>query len=333
MRLLKTIILTCLLGLSVTFTLTGCEAPQSSEMAQAPPLLPTQPPTRLDALPDDVTKMAPSTDHHPPILHSDEWYPPVPMEGPVNTSGAEDSPFISADGNVFTFFFVPDVRVPPEKQLLDDVSGIYLARKMDGVWIEPERVVLQEPGKVSLDGCQFTQDDEIWFCSAREGNYRSIDIWHAENRGGRWMNWENAGEQLNVEYEMGEFHFTADWETLYFHSDREGGSGNYDIWVTHLVNGEWAQPENIHEVNSDEHDSRPFVTQDGSELWITRTYLGTPGIFRSSWTGDGWSEPELILSQFAGQPTLDAKGNLYFIHHYVIDDEIIEADVYVAYRK
>jgi hypothetical protein len=333
MRLLKTIILTCLLGLSVTFTLTGCEAPQSSEMAQAPPLLPTQSPTRLDAIPEDAIKMTPSTDHHPPILHSDEWLPPVPMEGFINTSGAEDSPFISADGNVFTFFFVPDVRVPPEKQLLDGVSGIYLTRKMDGVWTEPERVVLQEPGKVSLDGCQFTQDYEIWFCSAREGNYRSIDIWHAENRGGRWVNWENAGELLNVEYEIGEFHFTNDWDTLYFHSNREGGAGNYDIWVTHLVNGEWAQPENVREVNSDEHDSRPFVTQDGSELWITRTYLGTPGIFRSSWKEEGWSDPELILSQFAGEPTLDAEGNLYFIHHYVIDDEIIEADVYVAYRK
>ncbi len=259
--------------------------------------------------------------------------PPIPMEGAINTAGAEDSPFISADGNIFTFFFVPDVRVPPEKQLLDGVSGIYMTRKMDGVWTEPERIVLQEPGKVSLDGCQFLQGDEIWFCSAREGNYRGVDIWRAENRGGRWVNWENAGEQLNVEYEMGEFHFTADWKTLYFHSDREGGSGNYDIWVTHLVNGEWSQLENVGEVNSDAHDSRPFVTQDGSELWITRTYLGTPGIFRSRWTGSQWTEPELILSQFAGEPTLDAEGNLYFIHHFVIDDEIIEADVYVAYHK
>ena len=66
---------------------------------------------------------------------------------------------------------------------------------------------------------------------------------------------------------MGEFHFSNDWKTLFFHSDREGGSGNYDIWVTHLVRGEWSQPENVREVNSDAHDSRPFVTQDGSELW------------------------------------------------------------------
>ena len=277
--------------------------------------------------------MTPEKDAHPPILHSDEWFPPIPMEGSINTPGAEDSPFISPDGNIFTFVFVPDVRVPPEKQLLDGVSGIYITKKMDGVWTEPERVVLQEPGKVSLDGCQFLQGDVIWFCSAREGNYRGVDIWRAEFRDGRWLNWENAGEQFNVEYQMGEFHFTANWKTIYFHSDREGGSGEYDIWVTHMVDGTWTQPENVREVNTDSFDSRPFVTQDGSELWITRTYLGTPGIFRSRWTGEVWSEPELILSQFAGEPTLDAEGNLYFIHHYVIDDAIIEADVYVAYHK
>jgi len=333
MRLIKTIALTCLIVISLSFTLTGCESPQPFEFTQAPPLLPTQPPTRLEAIPDDVVKMTPSTDHHPPILHSDEYYPPIPMEGSINTAGAEDSPFISPDGNIFTFVFVPDVRVPHEKQLLDGVSGIYFTRRIDGVWAEPERIMLQEPGKVSLDGCQFLQGDELWFCSAREGNYRGVDVWSAEYRGGNWLDWENAGEQLNVEYEMGEFHFSPDWKTLYFHSDGEGGSGNYDIWITHLVGGEWSQPENVREVNSDAHDSRPFVTQDGSELWITRTYLGTPGIFRSRLMGEGWSEPELILSQFAGEPTLDAEGNLYFIHHYIIDDEIIEADVYVAYLK
>ena len=333
MRVLKTIILTCIVGSAVILMLFACSGQQSAGTPGATALQPTPFLSRLDAIPDDAVKMTPSTDHHLPILHSDEWYPPIPMEGSINTAGAEDSPFISADGDIFTFFFVPDVRVPPEEQLLDGVSGIYITRKIDGIWTEPERVVLQEPGNLSLDRCQFLQSDVIWFCSAREGNYRGVDIWHAEARDGRWTNWENAGEQFNVEYEMGEFHFSTDWETLYFHSEREGGLGNYDIWVTRQIDGLWSLPENVREVNSEAHDSRPFVTQDGSELWITRTYLGTPGTFRSFWTGERWSEPELILSQFAGEPTLDSEGNLYFIHHYIIDDEIIEADVYVAYRK
>jgi len=41
----------------------------------------------------------------------------------------------------------------------------------------------------------------------------------------------------------------------------------------------------------------------------------------------------LILSQFAGEPSLDREGNIYFVHHYFEDGKMIEADIYVAYRK
>jgi len=44
-------------------------------------------------------------------------------------------------------------------------------------------------------------------------------------------------------------------------------------------------------------------------------------------------EAELIVSQFAGEPTLDDNRNLYFTHHYFIDGEMIEADIYYAERK
>ena len=57
-------------------------------------------------------------------------------------------------------------------------------------------------------------------------------------------------------------------------------------------------------------------------------------VFKSLKTKDGWSEPEEIVSNFAGEPVLDAQGNLYFVHHYVTKDmKIIEADIYVAYKK
>ena len=45
---------------------------------------------------------------------------------------------------------------------------------------------------------------------------------------------------------------------------------------------------------------------------------------------DGWQEPELILSQFAGEASLDRDGNLYFTHHFFHNGEMIEADIYVA---
>jgi hypothetical protein len=46
-----------------------------------------------------------------------------------------------------------------------------------------------------------------------------------------------------------------------------------------------------------------------------------------------WGTPELIVSRFAGEPTLDPQGNLYFVHHYYEDGKMIEADIYMATKK
>jgi hypothetical protein len=103
--------------------------------------------------------------------------------------------------------------------------------------------------------------------------------------------------------------------------------------VSYWINGEWDEPQNVWEVNTETTDGWPFLTDDGSELWFLRTYQGYASIFRSKNRNGGWGEPELILSQFAGEPSLDREGNIYFVHHYFEDGKMIEADIYVAYRK
>jgi hypothetical protein len=286
---------------------------------------------RMQSLPADVVKITPELDNYPPKLHSAEYHTPVPLPWPVNTAGAEDSPFVLPDGKTLYFFFTPDVRVPVGQQLLDGVTGIYQSKKMDGgAWSEPARVVLND--EISLDGAVFIRDNVMWFASARVG-YTGVNWFTAELIGEKWQNWKYAGGQFPASYEVGELHFTADWNELYFHSGRAGGKGRYDIWVTRLVNGQWQEPENIPAVNSAEYDGWPYVSQDGNELWFNRTYLGTPSIFRSLKVNGQWGTPELIVSQFAGEPTLDNAGNLYFVHHYYRDNVMLEADIYYAARK
>jgi hypothetical protein len=98
---------------------------------------------REDKIPGDITKRGPGTDQYPPILsilYSADYNQPVPLPYPVNTAGAEDSPFILPDGNTLYFFFTPDVRVPPEHQILDDVTGVWVTHKLGDTWGEPERV-------------------------------------------------------------------------------------------------------------------------------------------------------------------------------------------------
>jgi len=285
---------------------------------------------RADSLPADILKRGPQSDPYPPILHIDGYETPVPLPGPVNTAGAEDSPFILPDGRTLYFFFTPDVRVPAERQLLDGVTGVYVSQWLDGAWSEPERVRLEPPGMLSLDGAVAVQGDEMWFATAREG-FTGVNIFTAEWIDGAWTNWRYAGDRLMKEIRIGEVHLHGD--DLYFHSDRAGGLGGFDLWVTTRSGNDWSDPVALTALNSAELDGFPFVSSDGSELWFTRNYLGTPAIFRSLWADGTWGPPELIISQFAGEPTLDDDGNLYFVHHYFEDGMMIEADIYVAYRK
>jgi len=293
-----------------------------------PPSTPTLVPSRSSRIADGAEKMLPANDHHPPMLHSQDWEEPIPMPGPINTAGGEDSPFITPAGKTFYFFFTPDVSIPAEKQLADSVTGIYQSSLIDGSWSEPERVILNDD--LALDGCPMVLGDQLWFCSARAG-YSGIQWLKAIYENGIWGSWEII--EYNPAYQVGELHITADGKELYFHSSRPGSLGANDIWVSRMQDGTWGEPENLTLVNSEEDDSRPFVSEDGQQLWITRTYKGTPAVFVSSKENGVWQEPVLIVSQFAGEPTLDNEGNLYFVHHFFWEGVMLDADIYLAKKK
>lgn len=284
-------------------------------------------PDRQSKIPADAVKITPENDNYPPQLHSDEYENPVPL-AVINTAGAEDSPFIPADRDELYFFFTPDVRVPVEKQILDGVTGIYVSEISNGAFQEPERVMLQKSGKLALDGCEFVQGNDMLFCTAREG-YTGLHWFSAQYKDGEWTDWENT--DFDPEYEVGELHVHEN--ELYYHSTKAGGMGGTDIWMLTNIDGEWVNPVNVEVVNSAENEGMPYVTPDGNELWFNRWYMGSPAVFRSKKIDGQWQEPELIISQFAGEPTLDKDGNVYFVHHFYENGQMLEADIYVAYRK
>jgi len=312
-----------ILLLAVLIIVCGCSSSPAEQQPQK---------DRDTSIPAGAVKISPSTDLLPPVLHSDRYRTPVPLPRTINTAGAEDSPFILPDGKTLYFFFTPDVKVPPEKQLLDSVTGIWVTRKEGAGWSKPERVVLQDPGKLALDGCEFVQGSTMWFCSAREG-YTGIGMFRAEYRDGKWAGWQYAGDTLNKIYGVGELHVTSDGNEMYFHSSRAGGKGGLDIWVLRNSKGAWQAPMNVQAVNTADNEGWPFVTGDGSQLWFMRSYYGSPAIFMSEKADGTWQKPELIISQFAGEPTLDDAGNIYFVHHFYKDNAMLEADIYVANRK
>ncbi len=293
--------------------------------------------SRAESIPANVIKMTPANDKAPPQLapaFRDVWRDPVPLEGPINTAGAEDSPFITPNGDTFYFWFNGDEMKDVQEQANDPMTGIYWSKRVDGNWQEPQRLFLQYFDRIGFDGAETVQDNTLWFVSIREGNYKDMDFWIAELVNGRWVQWTNAGELLNRIYQIGELHVTADGNEIYFDSKGSGGKGQKDIWVTSRVNGVWQEPQNVESVNTDVDEGWPFISEDGNELWFTRLTPG-PTIYRSLKINGKWQTPELVVSTLAGEPTLDTAGNLYFVHHRWDDalNRVTEADIYVCYRK
>lgn len=297
---------------------------------------PTQPvkwPGRDDLIPPDAMKQVPATDPTPPVLHIAGWAKPVPMPSPISSAGAEDSAYMSPDGKTLFFFFTPDVRLSPERQLAGGATGIYYSNKMGNIWSMPARARLAGSPTEALDGAETLHGSTLWFASARKGNFRDIDYYTCTFANGKFSNIKNAGARLNKELRIGEMDLGPDGTELFFHSTERAGKGGMDIFVTRLSNGSWQDPVPVDAVNSAQNDGYPFITQNGSELWFTRTHNGTPGIFRSLRNGTAWGAPELVISMFAGEPNLDSAGNIYFTHHYYINGTMKEADIYVAYKN
>jgi len=282
--------------------------------------------SRESKIPSTAVKMTPETDANPPKSLSPEYQDPMPVQGQVNTAGAEDSPFMMPDGNTLYFFFTPDVNVPVEKQIIDGVTGIYVSNKINGEWSKPERIMLQDKGKISGDGCEFVQGNLMYFCSVREG-YTGVHWFTAEYKNGMWQNWKNA--DFNPDYKVGELHITSYGNELYFHSDRPGGKGGLDIWVSKKANGTWQEPENVAAVNTAGNEGWPDISPDGTELWFTKDY----GVWRSKKVNGQWQAPEEMFSPLAGEPSVDSAGNVHFTHHFYKYDKMIEADIYMAAKR
>jgi hypothetical protein len=284
-------------------------------------------------------KYTPEMDFWPPTI-TGSWSQPVPLPYPVNTSGAEDSPFILPDNQTLYFFFTPDVSIPAGKQILDGVTGIWVTHRSGGTWTEPERVRLSDPDELALDGCEFIRGDLMYFCTTRKG-FIGIEWFSAKLMDGVWQDWGYASDDLKYnEYQVGELHITADGQELFFHSSRPGGYGGLDIWVSQKTPTGWGKPVNLGPaVNTSADEGWPFINSDGQELWFTgQSSKGKPGpaIFRSLLQPDGsWDEAVEVVSSFAGEPSLSGDGKaLYFVHHFFSEDmrTMLDADIYVSYK-
>lgn len=115
-----------------------------------------------------------------------------------------------------------------------------------------------------------------------------------------------------VEYEECHPALTADGKYLYFASDREGGQGGMDIYVSEFLAGKWGEPLNLGpNINTPGNDVFPFVHDDGTLYFASDGWGGFGGLDIFSAKKEdkqGWS-----LATNMGQPYNSRKDDFGFV--------------------
>jgi outer membrane protein OmpA-like peptidoglycan-associated protein len=83
---------------------------------------------------------------------------------------------------------------------------------------------------------------------------------------------------------------------LYFVSDRSGGFGKRDIWMSQWIDGTWTKATNLGPtINTAEEEVSPFIHVNGQTLYFSSkgfTGMGGYDIFFSELNKDKWSAPK-----------------------------------------
>ena len=97
---------------------------------------------------------------------------------------------------------------------------------------------------------------------------------------------------------------------MFFVSDREGGFGGLDIYVSYEDdNGDWETPTNLGAVlNSQQNEGSPYFHPNGTSLFFSsKGHIGMGGydLFLSEWENNNWTEPRNL-----GYPINDQNNQL-----------------------
>lgn len=121
-----------------------------------------------------------------------------------------------------------------------------------------------------------------------ENETNSGDLFIAEFENEEVKNLQKLPKSINSKNHEIAASISKNGDVIYFASDREGGFGGVDLYMSlKLPNGEWAPAQNLGpSINSPFDEDFPNITADGKSLYFSskgHTSMGGYDIFKASW--------------------------------------------------
>ncbi len=217
---------------------------------------------------------------------------PRPLGDTVNCFPMQYFPVLTADEQELIF----TRRLGESNE--DDEDLVITKKDSLGHWQKPESISPNVNSEFNEGTCSISADGrQLIFtsCLGRKG-FGNCDLFQSLKVGGTWSQPLNMGPQINSAAWESQPSLSADGRVLYFLSDRKGGLGNRDIYVSHQIEpNKWTKAENLGpKINTSYDEISPFVHANGRTLFFAangRLGFGGYDLFRSEKENGEWQEP------------------------------------------
>ena len=153
------------------------------------------------------------------------------------------------------------------------------------------------------EGAQcISPDGKILYFTAcgKFNTYGGCDLYKSYFKNNVWSEPINLGSNINSKFWESQPSISADGNRLFFVSNRDGGFGGKDIWMSYKnLSGEWSKPINLGiKINTSKDEISPFIHFDNQTLYFSsKGHLGMGGfdVFYSKLSKSGdWNEVKNI---------------------------------------
>ena len=212
----------------------------------------------------------------------------------VNTLYSDYSPIISADGN--TLIFTSNRTDDPARAKANaNFEDIFVSYKNANKWSVPKPISQKINIKYNDAAASLSPDGKTLFLYYEEGEG---DIYTSTRNGEEWSEPKPLNKNINTAMFWETCaSVTSDGKKLFFASNRPGGIGELDIYMSQQdAKGDWGKAVNLGPIiNTPNNEDSPFIHHDGTTLYFSsdgHPRLGNSDIFVSEFVNNKWKKPE-----------------------------------------